>query len=175
MSKVKLSAPVVLGIGISLGLAYSSTLSPSLASAQDSPRLKEIHVDQRCKILQDQSDALTDFTESELENDHVICHIESAHTSSHVEESLSDGVLRRSKVKIVEQEYLLQNVTSAAVTFVVEQPLAEDWKIDSDPQPTEVVDGKAFFRVNAEPGQIVRLHVGERHADPITDPGSGNQ
>ena len=55
----------------------------------------------------------------------------------------------------------LQNITSEPVTFVVEHVLPDDWKVDSDPQPVKIVDNKAFFRVNAEPGQIVRMHVGE--------------
>jgi hypothetical protein len=94
---------------------------------------------------------------------------ESVHASHHVEEALRDGVRLRNKVRVVEQEYLLQNVTSAPVTFVVEHVLPDDWKVDSDPQPVKVVDNTAFFRVNAEPGQIVRLHVGDRHADPIAE------
>ncbi len=117
----------------------------------------------------DESDALSELTQTDLENDHAICHLESVLTSHHVEESLRDGMMQRNKVSVAEQEYLLQNVTSAPVTFVVEHALPDDWKVDSDPQPVKVVDDKAFFRVNAEPGQIVRLHVGEHHADPIAD------
>jgi hypothetical protein len=119
--------------------------------------------------LQEESNALSDLTEADLENDHAICHLESVLTSHHVEETLRDGVRQRNNVRVAEQEYLLQNVTSEPVTFVVEHALPEDWKVDSDPQPIKVADGKAFFRTNAEPGQIVRLHVGEHHADPIAD------
>ena len=119
--------------------------------------------------MQDESDGLSDYTETDLRDDHAICHLESVHTSNHVEEALRDGVRLRNKVTVLEQEYLLQNVTSASVTFVVEHVLPDDWKVDSDPQPVKIVDNTAFFRVNAEPGQIVRLHVGERHADPIAD------
>jgi hypothetical protein len=82
---------------------------------------------------------------------------------------LGDGVRLRNKVTVVEREYLLQNVTSATVMFAVEHVLPDDWKVDSDPQPVKVVDNTAFFRVNAEPGQVVRLHVGDRHADLIAD------
>jgi hypothetical protein len=170
MSKSRLSVAALLGIAIALGLGHPSAFSQSSAPAQPLSPLKEIHVDRKCKVLQDESDALSDLTEADLRNDHAICHLESVHTSHHVEEALRDGVMSRSKVTVVEQEYLLQNVTSEPVTFVVEHVLPDDgWKIDSDPQPVKIVDGKAFFRVNAEPGQIVRLHVGERHADPIAD------
>lgn len=169
MSKTRLSAVALLGIGIFLGFAHPSAVSQSSAPVQPPAPLKEVHVDRSCKILQDESDALSDYTEADLRNDHAICNLESVHTSHHVEEVLRDGVRLRNKVTVVEQEYLLQNVTSAPVTFVVEHVLPDDWKVDSDPQPVKVVDNTAFFRVNAEPGQVVRLHVGERQADPIAE------
>jgi hypothetical protein len=167
MSKTLLSAVALLGIGIALGFVHPSALSQSSAPVQ--PPLKEIHVDRSCKILQDESDALSDYTEEGLRNNHAICHLESVHTSHHVEEALRNGLRLRNKVTVVEQEYLLQNVTAAPVTFVVEHVLPDDWKVDSDPEPVKVVDNTAFFRVNSEPGQIVRLHVGDRHADPIAE------
>jgi hypothetical protein len=102
--------------------------------------------------------------------DPVICHLEYVHTSKHLEDTVKDGMTRNSVVTISEQEYLLQNVTAEPVIFVVEQHVAEGWQVDSDPQPTEMVGSTALFRVNAEPGQIVRLHVGERRADPVTAP-----
>lgn len=152
---------------MAFGFAHSSAVSQSSAPAQ--PPLKEIHVDRSCKILQDESDALSDYTYLDLRNDHAICHLESVLTSRHIEEALGDGVRQRNTVTVAEQEYLLQNVTSEPVTFVVEHALSEDWKVDSDPQPVKVVDNTAFFRVNAQPGQIVRLHVGAHHAEPLAD------
>ena len=169
MSKTRLSVAVLLGIGIALGFSHPSAFSQSSASGPPPAPLKEIHVDRSCKILQDESDALSDLTEADLQSDHAICHLESVFTSHHVEEALRDGVMLRNDVTVREQEYLLQNVTSEPVTFVVEHVLPDDWKVDSDPQPVKIVDNKAFFRVNAEPGQIVRMHVGEHHADPIAD------
>ena len=112
-------------------------------------------MDRSCKILQEESNALSDYAEIDLRNDRAICHLESVLTSHHVEEALRDGVRLRSKVTVEEQEYLLQNVTYEPVRFVVEHALPDDWKVDSDPQPVKVVDNTAFFRVNAEPGQIV--------------------
>jgi hypothetical protein len=168
MLRPRLSAAAFIGTGIFFGFADLS-VSQSSSQPQALPPVKEIHVDRRCKILLDKSDALSDYTEADLADDHTICHLESIFNSHHVEEALRDGVRLRTKVKIREQEYLLQNVTSAPVTFVVEQVLPDDWKVDSDPQPVKVIDNTAFFRVNAVPGQIVRLHVGERHAVPIPD------
>src|ERR1700722_10037294 len=169
MSKTRLSVTVLLGIGVAVGASHRLAFSQISDAAQQPSPLKEIHVDRKCKILLDESTALSDLTEADLRNDHAICHLESVLTSHHVEEALRDGVMVRNKVTVKEQEYLLQNVTSAPVTFVVEHVLPDDWKVDSDPQPVKIVDNKAFFRVNAEPGQIVRMHVGEHHADPISD------
>jgi hypothetical protein len=159
MNRHRLSSAVLLGLGIAV-------VASSAAFSQSTP-LKEIHVDRSCKISQEESSALSGLTETEIENDHAICHLESVLTSNHIQESLRNGVVLKSKVFVNEQEYLLQNITASPVTFVIEHTLAEGWKVDSDPQPIKVVEHKAFFQVNAEPGQIVRLHVGEHHAEPI--------
>ena len=169
MSKTRLPVAALLGIGIAVGFGQPLAFSQSSAPAQPSFPLKEIHIDRKCKILQNESDALSDLTEAELEKDHAICHLESVLTSHHVEEALRDGVKLRNNVTGQEQEYLLQNVTSEPVTFVVEHVLPVDWQVGSDPQPVKILDNGAFFRVIAEPGQIVRMHVGEHHADPIDD------
>jgi hypothetical protein len=154
-------------MGIALGFAHPWAVSQSSSESQPPP--KEIHVDRSCNILLEESNALSDYNQADLQNDHAICHLENAHTSQHVEEALRDGERLRSKVTVVEQQYLLQNVTSAPVAFVVEHVLPDDWRVDSDPQPVKIVDNTAIFRVYAEPGQIVRLHVGVRHAEPIAD------
>jgi hypothetical protein len=169
VSKNRLSGAAWLGIGIALGFGHPLAFPQSSPPAQPQSPLKEIHVDRKCKILLDESDALAGLTEADLRNDHAICHLESVLTSHHVEEALRDGAMLRNNVTVKEQEYLLQNITSEPVTFVVEHVLPDDWNVDSDPQPVKTVDNKAFFRVNADPGQIVRMHVGEHHADPIAD------
>jgi hypothetical protein len=133
----------------------------------------EIHVDERCRILPRIQPDLSQPGATSGTNkpkpprprkDSVVCHLESVLSSSHVEETVVAGVTLRSNVNIEEQEYILQDVTPDPVTFVVEQPLRKDWQVDSDPQPVETVGSVAFFRVNAVPGEIVRLHVGLRHA-----------
>lgn len=130
-----------------------------MAPVVSSATLKEVHVDQSCHVLQDQIHGVTGLN---LRTDGAICHLESVHTSQHVEESAANGMKRR-LVTVSEQEYLLQNVTAKPVVFVVEQAVAKDWQIDSDPPPAEMIGSKALFRVEAQPGQIVRLHVGQRH------------
>jgi hypothetical protein len=167
MSKVNISACLFLAGAVAfLGVAgchragLQQVASNSVAPTVPSAALKEIHVDQKCQILEGHGES--------LRMDPVICHLEYVHTSKHLEETVRDGVTGSSVVTISEQEYLLQNVTAEPVIFVVEQLVPKEWEVDSDPQPTEMIGSTALFRVNAEAGQIVRLHVGERHAHPVT-------
>ena len=81
---------------------------------------------------------------------------------AHMEESVQDKELYRSRVTINEQEYVLQNISDEPVVFVVEQNVPNGWQVDSDPQPGELIpasvgdrklDKVAVFRVHADPGQ----------------------
>lgn len=169
MSKTLLTVASSLGIGVAFGLCNPIALSQSLTSAQPPASFVEIHVDQTCKLWLDESDALSGAIDMNQLDKLATCRLEGKHTSHHTEDASIDGVTEHSDVTIAEQEYLLQNLSSAPMRFVVEHPLPEDWTVDSDPQPVKIVDNKAYFRVEAEPGQIVRLHVGERHVEPIAD------
>lgn len=168
-SILPLAITLVLGVPVILALPDSLAIAQSSVPAPPPAQLKEIHVDRKCGILLEESDALSGLTEADVQNDHAICHLESVFTSHHVEEALRDGVMQHNNVSVKEQEYLLQNITAEPVTFVVEHVLLDGWEIDSDPQPVRIVDNKAFFRVNAAPGQIVRMHVGEHQSNPISD------
>jgi hypothetical protein len=153
------------GLGCHSSKPVAQTAPSAMAPAFSSAALKEVHVDQSCHVLQDQIHGVTGLS---LRTDGAICHLESVHTSTHVEESLEGGMKRR-LVTVSEQEYLLQNVTAEPVTFVVEQAVAKDWHIDSDPQPAEMMGSKALFRVEAQAGQIVRLHVGQQHTAGLAE------
>lgn len=129
-----------------------------------------IVVDQTCSIQPD-SDPAVLGDHNDAFHDSAICHLESVLTSRHVEERISDGSRDRSLVRIREHEFILQNVTDRPAVFVVRQAVPENWSVDSDPQPATMEDSTAIFRVNAEPGQIVRLHVGLRNAVPVENQG----
>jgi hypothetical protein len=58
-------------------------------------------------------------------------------------------------------------VTTDPNTFVAEQFVPQGWVVDSDPQPTEIAGTTASFRVYAQPGEIVRLHLGLRLTSPL--------
>jgi len=127
-----------------------------------------IVVDQSCRILPD-SDPAVLGDHNDAFRDPVVCHLESVLASRHIEERISS--CDRSLVRIREHEFILQNVTDSPAVFVVRQAVPEGWSVDSDPQPTTVDGETAVFRVNAEPGQIVRLHVGLRNAIPLENEG----
>lgn len=124
---------------------------------------REIHVDENCRILPDTSVRLPGKKKTRPYKDSVICHLESVVSSEHLEETIVGSELRRSWVKISEQQYVLQNISVDPAIFVVREFVPTDWFVDSDPQPKQM-DGKtAVFMVHADPGEIVRLHVGLRH------------
>jgi hypothetical protein len=125
---------------------------------------RDIHIDQHCRILPDEEYAYAGKKKLRPVQDRTVCHLGSVLESSHQEKRVSGGQVESSTVRISEQEYVLQNVTPEPVVFVVEQVVPRDWQVDSDPRP-EVMEGStAIFKVHAEPGQMVRLHVGIRHA-----------
>jgi hypothetical protein len=126
--------------------------------------LREVQVDQRCRILPNAEYQYVGKKKARPVKDATVCHLESVLDSSHAEKRLVAGQVQRSQVQIAEQEYVLQNVTDQPLTFVVEQTVPRDWQVDSDPRPVSMEGSTAIFKVNAEPGQIVRLHVGVRHA-----------
>ncbi len=126
--------------------------------------LSEVHIDHDCRVLtQGKSTAANPNPNPHYRYNNVVCHFESKLHSGHTEQIVKNGVPKYVYVSIIEREYLLQNVTGKPVTFVIDQNLPKGWRIDSDPQPTEVTASTATFRVLAQPGQTVRLHVGMRN------------
>jgi hypothetical protein len=135
--------------------------------------VREIHVNQDCLILQDVVDGVRGVmvpgaqAGSGGETDAAVCHLESKLSSNHVKGEVVNGAVQRSVVVVNEQEYLLQDEFQQPVVFVVEQPVMDGWTVNSDPRPTKMEGKVAMFRVTAQPGQIVRLHVGEQHVIPL--------
>jgi hypothetical protein len=154
-------------ISIAVAQAGLAQQAGEPAANTDTPR-PQIVVDRTCRILPD-SDARVLGDDGHGMRDPIICHLESIFQSQHVEEKIADGEHQYSRVRIAEQEYVLQDVIEAPVVFLVRHPVPEGWTVDSDPQPVSVDAGVAVFRVFADPGQTVRLHVGLRHATPIDD------
>jgi hypothetical protein len=167
-----LPAVFFLGAVASFGVTASLAQGAPQPSASPAARIpysafKEIHVDQLCHILPYPVSPDTGKNKPRLRKDLIICHLETVNASEHLEDTVVGNEVRQSRVRIREQEYVLQNVTTEPRWFVVEQFVPEGWVVDSDPQPSQMTGATALFRVHTEPGEIVRLHVGMRHAKPL--------
>ncbi len=126
----------------------------------------EIHVDQDCRILPDPAHALSG-KRAKPYTDSALCQLEGIFESQHVEESIQGDQLLRWHVEVHEHTFVLQDISDAPVTFVVEQIVPKNWTVDSDPQPKQMIGQTAFFPVIVQPGQVVHLHVGMRRASPV--------
>ena len=153
-----------------LSLAAAMTVSVALngvAQRPDYPILQEIRVDQNCRLLLAPAEITAAAKKARNEKDPVICHLENVLHSQHVEEAIVGNELRRSRVAVDEQTFVMQNISAEPAVFVVEQPVGKGWVVDSDPPPAAMNGSAAVFRAHAQPGEIVRLHVGERHTTPL--------
>lgn len=157
--------PLALGSSLGLLLLLAGTSSLSAQSADGASR--SIYVDDHCQVLASGS--------GQFQSDPDVCHFDGAgmQRSTHIAAKEFDGIRRHTLVSIAEQTYMLQDIESEPVVFVVAQQVPEGWHVDSDPQPVQVRNNVAIFRVTAQPGQIVRLHVGVAHETPIGDAAAG--
>jgi hypothetical protein len=126
---------------------------------QDQAVPLSIIVDNSC-LIEPQSDPLVLGDHVDALRDDAICHLESVLSSQHIEEKIMDGQRSRFTVQVAEQEYVVQNPTDKPAVFIVHHEVPKNWIVDSDPQPSSMDNSTAVFRLNAEPGQRVRLHVG---------------
>lgn len=127
----------------------------------------QIYVNQECAIFPDYQPAAAMGKKPKGKSDPSICHLEGVSRSQHREEVALGNELGRSDVTVHEQEYVLQNITMKPVVFVVLEDVPKGWRVDSDPQPTEMQDNVAIFHVHAEAGETVRLHVGVRRTTEL--------
>jgi hypothetical protein len=126
----------------------------------------EIHLDQDCRILPDPAHA-SPGKKPKPYTDPAVCHLINVFESQHVEERIQGDQLLRWRVDIHEHEFVLQDISDAPVTFVVEQDIPKNWIVDSDPQPKQMIGQMAYFPVIVQSGQIVHLHVGMRRETPM--------
>jgi hypothetical protein len=150
-------------IPLALGVAL---IAPEAGRSQDqSPRLS-IVVDKTC-LIEPESDPSVLGDHNDAFRDDAICHLESVLSSHHIEEKIVDGERSRFFVRVAEQEYLLLNPTDKPAIFTVRHDVPEGWTVDSDPQPSSMDGSTAVFKVYADPGQRVRMHVGLRRSYPM--------
>lgn len=158
---------IALGVLSVFGLSLISLATPAGQTQNPEVRLS-IVVDKAC-LIQPESDPLVLGDHSDTFRDDAICHLESVLSSHHIEEKITDGERSRFFVRVGEQEYVVQNPTDKPAVFIVRHDVPKNWTVDSDPQPSSTEGSMAVFRVNAEPGQRVRLHVG-MHRSYIINP-----
>jgi hypothetical protein len=130
------------------------------------PAPLSIVVDKSCRI-EPESDPLLLGDHVDAFRDDAICHLESVLSSQHIEEKIIDGQRSRFAVRVAEQEYVVQNPTDKPAVFIVRHEVPKNWIVDSDPQPCCMDGSTAVFRLNAEAGQRVRLHVGMHRSKSI--------
>jgi hypothetical protein len=177
LEKQFIPALLLLGTAASLGAAGFPAPGSQQPASQPAPvppvhriaysPFPEIRVDESCHLLPDPLHPVIGKKKPRLYTDPVICHLESMASSGHREETIVGNELHRSDVRITEQTYVLQNVTEQPAVFVVEQAVPQGWAVDSDPQPVKTIGSTAVFRADAQPGEIVYLHVGLRHTKPL--------
>ncbi len=126
------------------------------------PIPSEIVIDQSCRLVtQDLRDPAN--PRERRHYDSGICVIEGGERiSAKWEKNFINGKVKGTTYWIVERTYLLHNPYPQPIVFLVKQKIAKDHRIDSDPQPDEIVNSVALFKVFAAAGETVRLHVGDR-------------
>lgn len=127
---------------------------------------KEVHVDKDCRILPNPSENHTNEKATPFV-DAAICHIENPRTSTHEDQKTENGMLQRSTVTVNEQDFLFHNGSTEIQSFILEDQIPREWQVDPDHPATQIVASKAgpiaLYRVHANPGQTLRLHVALRH------------
>jgi hypothetical protein len=89
---------------------------------------------------------------------------ESRHNATHITQiSAAKGVLNIHRADVSEVTYVIHNAAADRRTVVLEHPVVKGFTLDSDPKPTETTPTVYRFRVEAAPGETVRLHVGGKH------------
>jgi hypothetical protein len=157
-----LTFAAALAIQVQLAQAQQPVHRPAYDGSAAPNAPLQIHIDQDCRILPDPAHPLPGKKQKPY-SDSTICQIESAHDSEHTEEYIDGNQLQRSKVRVQEQTYVLQNIAPEMVIFVLQVPVPNNWMIDSDPKPARMEGSVAFFPCYAKPGEIVHLHIGMRH------------
>ena len=82
--------------------------------------------------------------------------------------SAAKGVLTIQHAEVSEITYVIHNSAADRRTVVLEHPVANGLTLDSDTKPAETTPTVYRFRVEAAPGETVRLHVGGKREGTTT-------
>ena len=113
--------------------------------------LDPIHAGEKRLLSYAADQAVHVTTESQLNSNHI------------TRISATKGVLNIHRADVSEITYVIHNSAADRRTVVLEHPVVKGFTLDSDPKPTETTPTVYRFRVEAGPGETVRLHVGGKH------------
>jgi hypothetical protein len=91
-------------------------------------------------------------------------HLDSTHLH-HI--TVHDGYLTERNEEIREVTYVVHNAASDARNVLIEHPVQTGWKLTSEIKPVETTASLYRFSVATQPGETVRLHVGESHTQGV--------
>jgi len=118
--------------------------------------LDPIHAGEKRLLSYAADQAVHVTTESQLNSNHI------------TRISAAKGVLTIHHAEVSEITYVIHNSAADRRTVVLEHPVVKGFTLDSDPKPTETTPTVYRFRVEAGPGETVRLHVGGKHEGTTT-------
>ncbi len=81
--------------------------------------------------------------------------------------TVHDGYLTERNEEIREVTYVVHNAASDARNVIVEHPVQDGWKLTSETKPVETSASFYRFSVVTQPGETVRLHVGQAHTGAL--------
>jgi len=79
--------------------------------------------------------------------------------------TVHDGYLIERMEQARDVTYVVHNTAADARTVILEHPVQNGWRLSSDTKPVETTATLYRFRVTAQPGETVRLHVGQTHTE----------
>jgi hypothetical protein len=89
--------------------------------------------------------------------------------SSHLRHiTVHDGYLTERSEEVREITYVVHNAASDARNVIVEHPVQSGWKLTSEVKPVETSASYYRFSVATQPGETVRLHIGEAHTQGVS-------
>jgi hypothetical protein len=81
--------------------------------------------------------------------------------------TVHDGYLTERNEEVREVTYVVHNAAADARNVIVEHPAQDGWKLTSETKPVETSASLYRFSVATQPGETVRLHVGEAHTGAL--------
>jgi hypothetical protein len=82
--------------------------------------------------------------------------------------TVHDGIMTERNEEVREVTYVVHNAATDSRNVIVEHPVLNGWKLTSEIKPVETSASLYRFSVATQPGETVRLHVGESYTQGIS-------